>query len=406
MEYQYKATKKDMGGEIVSGKMEAKDKFELSATLRAKNLTLINAIGKGENKFKEYLKKLSEFGSVSMTEKINFGRNLASMLEAGLALSRAVSVMERQNKNKKFKRILREIGESIKIGDSLNKALADHPKTFSPLFISMIRAGEESGNLTESLKIVSSQMDKTHTLKKRIRGAMIYPGVIVFAMTVIGIFMLVFIVPTLTGTFRELDVELPKSTQFIITLSDLLKNNPIIILLLLAGLGFLVSLGFKTERGRRIMDFVFLHMPLISPLVKQTNSARTARTLSSLLASGVPYLKAIQITKDVMQNSYYKKILSKAEKNIQLGLPVSKIFSENEKYYPIFVGEMIAVGEETGELSEMLMRVSTFYETEVEEKTKNLSTIVAPFLMIIVGAAVGFFAISMISPMYSLVENI
>ena len=154
------------------------------------------------------------------------------------------------------------------------------------------------------------------------------------------------------------------------------------------------------------MDWVFLHMPLVSGLVKETNSARTARTLSSLIKSGVPYISAVDITQEVIQNSYYKAVLKKAGKNVELGLPVAKVFEKNQKLYPVFVSEMIAVGEETGELGQMLMKVATYYENEVEAKTKNMSTIVEPFLMIIVGAAVGFFALSMISPMYSLVENI
>ncbi len=203
-----------------------------------------------------------------------------------------------------------------------------------------------------------------------------------------------------------MNVELPKSTQFIIAISDMFQNNTFA---LLGGVVFfigLIFLAFKTSVGRRILDWTLLHAPMVSRLVKETNSARTTRTLSALIISGVPYLTAVEITLGVMQNSYYKEVLKKASKNVELGLPVSKIFEENQNLYPVFVSEMIAVGEETGELGNMLMKVAVYYENEVEQKTKNMSTIVEPFLMIIVGAAVGFFAISMISPMYSLVENI
>jgi len=162
----------------------------------------------------------------------------------------------------------------------------------------------------------------------------------------------------------------------------------------------------KTKVGRKIFDFTILHIPMISQLVKETNSARTTRTLASLLKAGVPYLNSIKITKETISNSYYIKIIEEAEKKIEMGLQISTIFEENQKYYPAFVAEMIAVGEETGELSPMLFKVASFYENEVEQKTKNMSTVVEPFLMLIVGVAVGFFAISMISPMYSLMENL
>lgn len=404
MQYHYKATNKE--GEIVEDNAVAEDKFALAKQLREKDLSMIAAEEKNSKGLRKILDSVLAFGTVSMNEKILFGKNIGSMLEAGLALSRAISVMERQSKNKKFKSVLKAINESVKEGDSFSGSLDKHPKVFNKLFISMVRAGEESGDLTGALKVVSSQMEKSHELKKKIQGAMLYPSVILTAMGGIGIFMLVFIVPTLTKTFTELDVDLPASTQFIINVSDLFKNHLILILVAIAGFIALIIFAMRTSGGRRFIESILLNIPMVSILVKETNSARTARTLSSLLASGVPYLTAVEITEGVVQNSHYKKVLKKAAKNVELGLPVSTIFEENEKLYPIFVSEMIAVGEETGQLGQMLMKVAIYYENEVDQKTKNMSTIVEPFLMIIIGAGVGFFAISMISPMYSLVDNI
>lgn len=404
MKFKFKA--QDSSGGYKEDIAEARDSFELAKILKEKDLIMISAKPIGNSKFSRFLEGLKNFGTVSTNEKILFGKNLSSMIEAGLPLTRAIEVMSRQSRNKKFKFVMNSINLSVKSGDTLSGALAQFPKVFPNLFIAMVRAGEESGDLVGALGIVSSQMEKTNDLKKKIKGALVYPGVIITAMLGIGIFMLVFIVPTLTKTFVELNVELPKSTQFIITVSDLFKNHPVEIIALAGFFVFLIILAFKTVVGRRILDWVFLHFPLVKNLVKETNSARTTRTLASLISSGVPYVGAVDITREVIQNSYYKNVLEKAGKNVELGLPVSKIFEENEKLYPIFVSEMIAVGEETGQLGQMLMKVAVYYENEVEQKTKNMSTIVEPFLMIIVGAAVGFFAVSMISPMYSLVENI
>jgi type IV pilus assembly protein PilC len=404
MKFKYKAQKSD--GDYVEDIAEAHDNFELAKILKEKDLNLISAKPLDSGKFSRMINSLLNFGTVTTNEKILFGKNLSSMLEAGLPLSRAIEVIGRQSRNKKYKFVMKSLNDSIKSGDTLSGAMSKFPNVFSKLFISMVRAGEESGDLVGALGIVSTQMEKTNDLKKKIKGAMIYPGVIITAMTGIGIFMLIFIVPTLTGTFTELNVELPKSTQFIIDVSNAFRDNTFTLIGLVILVIVLIIAGFKTSTGRRIMDWVFLHMPLISNLVKETNSARTARTLSALISSGVPYISAVDITQEVIQNSYYKTVLKKAGKNVELGLPVAKIFEENQKLYPVFVSEMIAVGEETGELGTMLMKVATYYENEVEQKTKNMSTIVEPFLMIVVGAAVGFFALSMISPMYSLVENI
>lgn len=404
MQFHYKALNKE--GTMQEGDMAAADKFALGKQLSEQGLSLIAAWPVDQKSLRGLLKKIGTIGTVSTMDKILFGKNLASMLEAGLAMARALSVMERQTKNKRFQMVLQDLNTSINRGDSLSQALARHPSIFSNLFISMVRAGEESGDMVQALNVVSGQMEKTHQLKKKIQGALIYPGVILTAMIGIGIFMLLFIVPTLSATFADIGVELPKSTQFIIATSEAFQNNTTLMLLgLIVAIGLLV-VAIKTAQGRRVLEWVLLHTPMVKELVKETNAARTARTMSALLAAGVPYLSSVQITKGVVQNSFYKAVLEKAEKNVQLGLPVAKVFEESSKLYPVFVSEMVAVGEETGELGQMLMKIAVHYEEAVEEKTKNLSTIVEPFLMIIVGAGVGFFAISMISPMYSLVENI
>ncbi|MFT5179789.1 MAG: type IV pilus assembly protein PilC [Candidatus Paceibacteria bacterium] len=404
MKFNYKASNSE--GNIVDGESEAKDKFDLSNILRDQNLNLLTAEEFEKKTLKKFIKQLSMLGTVSTQEKIIFARNLGSMLEAGLPLSRALLTLSRQSKNKKFKKVIESINDNIKKGNSLADSLGKYPKVFPSIFVAMVEAGEQSGNLIESLEVVSTQMDKTNELKKKIIGALIYPGVIMSAMLVIGVFMLIFIVPTLSGTFKELDVDLPSSTQFIISFSEAFKNHYMLFVAVFLGLISLFVFAFNSKKGRRVIDFTLLHLPLITPLVRQTNSARTARTLSSLLKSGVSYVKALEITKKVVQNSYFKGVIDKALEQVAIGQPVSKVFEENEKLYPIFVSEMIAVGEETGELSDMLLRVASYYEEEVDRKTKNMSTIVEPFLMIVVGAGVGFFAVSMISPMYQLVDNI
>jgi len=249
-------------------------------------------------------------------------------------------------------------------------------------------------------------MERTLSLRKKIKGALIYPAIILVALVIIGVLMLVFIVPTLTATFESIDTELPSSTQAIISASDFLMNNTLLAIAIFVGVVFSYMRLIRTRRGSRAYEWVMLHMPVIGTLSKEINSARTARTLSSLLTSGVDIISAIEITSEVVQNSYYKEVLLGAKETIQKGTPLHEIFSANEDLYPIFVGELTAVGEETGKLPGMLLQVAEFYEGEVEQKTKDMSTIIEPFLMIIVGVVVGFFAVSMITPIYSITSGI
>ncbi len=403
--FNFKAVKPS--GEKYGGEREAASKSSLYQQIKLEGDTVTFAEeGKVKAGFFSNIHIGAFFGRVKMVDKIMFARNLGVMIEAGLPMARALSVMERQAKNKKFKKVIGELNADIGKGSALSEAMGKHLDVFSSLFVSMVKSGEESGSVTQSLKVVSSQLEKAYQLTKKIRGAMIYPIIIFSIMIIIGVLMLIYLVPTLTATFKELKVELPISTQIVILLSDFLKNNIILCLLGVIIIGVSFYLSAKTARGKRLLDTFVLHVPLISGIVKNVNSARTARTLSSLLSSGVDVLVAIRITQQVIQNSYYKTVLKSAEANIEKGDPISNIFLENEKLYPVFVGEMVSIGEETGKLSEMLSNVATFYEDEVDQKTKDMSTIIEPFLMVCIGIGVGFFAISMLGPMYSLADAI
>jgi type IV pilus assembly protein PilC len=401
MQFTYKATK---NGEVYENTVDLPDRFSVYGYIKKEGGAVISVEEKSSSHGMKFSNNI--FETISTSEKIIFTRNLSIMIKAGLALSRALSILERQSKNKKLKRTFKAVGMNVKKGSSFNEALSKFPKVFSQLLVSMVKAGEESGKLSESLSIVGKQMERAYQLKKKVKGALIYPAIIVIAMGVIGVVMLVYVVPTLTKTFDELGVDLPRSTQFVIALSDFLTNNTIAgVLIIIFFIGALI-LGFRSKKGKRMFDYVLLRIPVISNIVREVNSARTTRTLSSLLSSGVEVVNALSITKDVVQNSYYKEVLEQSQKDIQKGLPLSESFKKDEKIYPILVSEMIAVGEETGQLSEMLQQIAEFYESEVEQKTKNISIIIEPFLMVFIGIVVGFFAVSMVSPIYSISAGI
>ncbi len=403
MKFAYTAKKSD--GTNYTGTLEAPDRSAFYNEFRKVGDQLVHVKEVANGKFARLNFNIN-FSRIKVMDKIVFARNLSGMLEAGLSLSRAISVSERQAKNPKLKGIFTNINADISAGKTFNEALAVHGDVFPPIFVSMTKAGEESGNLADSLKQIANQMEKNYMIQKKVKGAMLYPGIILSVMVIIGILMMILVVPRLTKTFTDLKTELPTSTKFVIWLSEFLSNHYIVgIGVVIAGIVGLYYAS-KTKKGKRVIDFCVLKIPVVSGIIKESNSARMARTLSSLLTAGVDLLIAVKITGDVLQNSYFKEVLQKTEGVVEKGQPLSTLFEKQEKLFPIFVSEMMNVGEETGKLASMLIGVANFYENEVEQKTKDMSTIIEPFLMVIIGLSVGFFAVSMITPMYSVMNNI
>lgn len=333
---------------------------------------------------------------------IRMAKNLSAMLAAGLSISRGLSVIERQSSNKRLKAIAKTMSDAIQQGSSFHEALAAHPKVFSPLMVAMSRAGEESGSLADSLNVVALQMERSEELTKKIRGAMIYPSIVLIAIVIVAVLMLVYVVPTLTATFASLGVKVPLTTRAIVALSNFMTSN---IILVVVGLVAAVLGGaafVRSQRGRIIILAITLHLPVVGEIARETYSARTARTLSSLLSSGVPVLDALGITKEVVGAPAFANVVAEAEARVRKGDPLSAAFAEHTRLYPLLLSDMLSVGEETGKVAEMLKQIAEFYEADVAEKTKDLSTIIEPVLMLIIGTVVGIFAVSMIAPIYSL----
>ncbi len=404
MLFSYKAKLKS--GEIFESTMEAADRFSLSREIKSRGNIPISITEKKDKSFDFSSLFGRIFSRVKTEELIIFTKNLSGMVKAGLSLYRALLVLKKQTKNVTFGKILISLNNEINAGGTLSSGLSKYPNVFSKLFVSMTRAGEESGDLAGALSQIGLNLEKSHTLTKRIEGALIYPGLILSAMVLIGVLMFAFVVPTLASTFSELGVSLPASTKVIISLGNFFSQylflSFVLIIFSVLGIIALLRANFMTK----YVDFVLIRLPVVGNLSRELNTARTTRTMSSLLLSGVSITRAIEITEDVVQNVYYKKVLRNAKEEIEKGAPFSKAFEENPHLFPVMMTEMVEVGEETGKLSDMLVEVAEFYEGEIEDKTKNLSTIIEPVLMIIIGAAVGFFAISMISPLYSILNNI
>lgn len=402
MNYSY--TARNNKGEVYTSTAVADNRLEIYSRVKAEGGIILSIRERKHAVFTEKFAKM--FSSVNLRDKILLAKNLGSMLGAGLSLTRALDVMEKQAKKAALKELLHLLLVDVSKGEPFSLALKKRSKMFPTIFISMVKAGEESGNLPESLKLISIQMEKSYELHKRIRGAMIYPSIIISLMFVISVLLLIYMVPTLTETFSGLGVDLPLSTRIIIGASQFMIENKLLFVLGLAGVITLGGVLIRSQAGKRLIQTVSLKLPVIGLIVREVNSARTARTLSSLFSSGVAIVDALEVTEEVVPNHFYQKALNDARTSVQKGETLSAVFHRYENIYPAFVAEMASVGEETGKVSEMLLNVATFYEEDIDEKTKNLSTIIEPVLMIIIGLGVAVFALSMLAPTYSLVNFI
>jgi len=391
--------------EMVEGIIESPDKFTLARELREKGDTPIS-IEEFKKNTSIFSMKIDFLSRVSLAEKIMLTNNLSGMLTAGLSLNRALSVLEKQSTNSTLGDVLRSLEEDISKGNTLSEGMKKFPKIFSGIFVPMVHAGEESGSLPKTLTEVGLSLKKSYDLNKKIKGAMTYPTIIICAMVIIAIFMMIYVVPTLTKTFTDMGSELPASTKMIIWISDSISQHIFLFLSLIGAFIVGIIFLFKIKLVRRYSDRAILYIPVIGKIVKEVNTARTARTMSSLLLSGVNISNSLSITEEVLQNIHYKELIHKSIASIEKGMVLSASFKENTFLYPVMMGEMIEVGEETGNLSKMLLDIANFYETEVDNKTKDLSTIIEPVLMLFIGAVVGIFAISMIKPMYSVMSDI
>lgn len=399
--FEYRA--KEKGENLVEGTEVAENKFDLAEILKSRGLIVVSI-----NPVKEsVIKKLQNFiynfvSRVSLADKINFARNVGVMVNSGIALSRALEIELRQSKNKKLNFVLSDMLNTVKSGGLFSKALGDHSEVFPKFFCKMVIAGEKSGKLDESLKLIAFQLQKSYALIKKVKGAMVYPAIIVFSMIAIAVLMMIFVVPSLVATFKELNVKLPASTAFIIFLSNFVQKSGIFFALIVLTIFSAIFYFFKTKFGGVALDYFFAYSPLIKDINRKFNSAVVCRNLSSLISAGVNIVESFEITKELVDNHLYRRILENASVSVKKGEIISKSFLSQDSLFPSLVGEMIAVGEETGKISVMLKDLAQFYESEVNSATKELSTVIEPILMIIIGSLVGFFAISMISPMYNL----
>ncbi len=349
----------------------------------------------------------SQHVKISMVDRIFFLDHLKTMIHAGLSLIEALHVLAKEAQNKKFARIVKEITDHVEKGNQLSDSLKLYPKIFPDLQTKMIASGEIAGKLEDALDQVVVQMKKNHALVASVKGALIYPSVIVSAILIIGILMVTMVLPKLTAMFDEFEAELPLSTKVLIGITDFL-SQPLNLILVLGLTALFVILFIvmikKNTAFRYFMHGVILHLPIFGAIAKKVNLARFSITLSSLLKSTIPIVDAVRIAGETCKNVRYSGALLSATENLSKGEQLSDTLAASPKLFPPMVTEMVMVGEKTGEIDHLLQELASFYSDEVDKTMKNFSTIIEPVIIILLGVGVAGIAVSIIMPMYSLTQ--
>jgi type IV pilus assembly protein PilC len=361
----------------------------------------------------QYLKELpasGEEGARTAFKKVKpktlqiFSRQFATMIEAGLNIVSALVILEQQTDDKYFATVVRELRADVEGGLLLSQALARHPKIFDRLFISMVEAGEAAGILDEVLDRVAFQIEKATQIKRRVKGAMLYPTMVLVFASLVLTGLLMFLVPVFVRIFGQLGGQLPTLTQYVVSASDLLRHKYYIIFPALGALIFGLRKYKKTEPGRRQWDRIKLKIPMkIGQVVLKVTMARFSRTLSTLVSAGVDILKALEITGQTAGNWVVEEALADVGAKVSAGVPIAQPLVDNP-IFPPMVSQMVKIGEETGELEKMLGKIADFYEDEVDAAIQSLTSIVEPLMMILVGCMVGVIVIAMYLPMFKMLS--
>jgi len=386
-------------GQTVSGTLEAKNKQELMQLLRRQRVIVTNVKRKSKSL------NLTIGTGVKAVEISRFTRQFAVMIEAGLPLVQCLDILAAQTTNKVLAKVIANVRDTVSSGSTLADALAKEKKVFDQLYVSMIEAGEVGGALDVILKRLADYREKADAIKRKIKGALTYPAIMLVMLVLISFIMLTFIIPIFAGMFEGLGAELPKPTQIVINLSNWLKGN----LYLIIGGAILIVIIYKLMRKnsktRYYIDYLFLKLPLFGMLIRKTAVARFSRTLGTLIQSGVNIIDALQVTAKTAGNDVIAKAIKNAIIAISQGETIAKPLEESGVFPPMVV-QMINVGEKTGNLDTMLAKIADFYEEEVDSAVETLTAMIEPLMTIIMGIVVGGLLVAMYLPMFDIIGKI
>lgn len=396
--FAYKA--RDKAGKLLKGEVEADTEREAAKLLRDKGYvpTGIRVSGNIFGALRELRYK------VTRDDVVTFTRQLATMITAGLPITDSLAILRSQSKPA-LQEVIGRLLADVEDGESFSKALSKHPKVFTPTYIALMKAGETGGVIEKVLENLADNLEKQKEFEGKVKGAMIYPAIVVIGMIIVSVVMVVFVTPKLTVLYEEFDAELPLPTKILLGISDaVIKFWPVLLGLL--GLGVW---GFgrykKTPEGRRKVDEITLKIPIVGPLTHEIILTDLTRTLSMMITAGVSILEGLQVTAGVIKNTIVSDALKNVSQKIQKGFPIAYSFAQEPDAFPFILSQMVAVGEETGKMDDVLLKISHVFEVESSQKVKSLTAAIEPLIMIVLGIGVGFLVMSVILPIYKLTSQ-
>ncbi len=404
--FKYIAVNKNQ--ESINGTLEASDKSAVMASLLKQGLRPIS-ITETKSSGKSGFLNLNFKGRVKSEDIVMLTRQLSAMISAGVPILRSLNSLAAHAESKPLKEILENVSKDIEGGMSLADALEQHPTVFNNVYVNMVRAGEAAGILDDILKRLALQQEKASSIKKKIKSSMTYPMVLIF-ITIAAFFgLMIFVIPTIGKTIKDLggeDAKLPALTEFMLGLSSFILNWWYIIIPGIIGVVFLTIKYIKTDKGRRQFHKLLLKIPAIRGIVQKIAVARFARTFSALMGAGVAVLESLSVTARAIGNTVYEEALMNAAQEVTNGKQLSKVIEEYEDLFPAITAQMLSVGEETGQTDKVLVRVAEFYEEEVDAAIGSISSIIEPVMIVIMGGMVGLIAASVMGPIAGMANNI
>jgi len=397
--FKYRAKSAD--GQLVAGKVEARDENQAISLLRQRQLTIISLYLDEKNprviKFIPFARK------TSFTEVVNFTRQLSTMITAGLSLTEALSLLEAQV-SPAFYNVLSDIRRRLEGGNNLGSALKNHPKIFSKTYVASVRAGETAGALDKVLARLATNLEKQRDFLGKVKGAMMYPAIVLIGMVLVSAAMMIFVLPQMMGFYENFDVELPTPTRILMAVSNFAASFWWLGALLIGALVYFFKASQKTSVGRRQCARFIFKLPIIGNVSKKVILTEFTRTLSLLIETGIPIIESLDIVGEAAGNEIYKTDIARAAKKVEKGFPLAAALAESE-YFPPIVTQMVSVGEETGKMDEVLIKLSHYFEAESEQAIKGLTTAIEPLIIILLGIGVGFLVIAVIMPIYNLTSQ-
>jgi type IV pilus assembly protein PilC len=397
--FTYQAT--DAAGKTKKGQEVGLSENEVAAKLRQQGQEVVSIADVTDNWFSKFLRFIAP---IKAKDLVVFSRQFSIMISASVPIVESLRILIDQTNNLSLKNLISDVAAEVNGGDFLSDALSKRPKVFSEFFVNIIRSGETSGKLDEVLNYLADETEKSYNMTSKIRGAMIYPAFIITALIGVGVVLMVYVIPNLTSIITESGATLPLSTRLVINTSNFLQNYGLVliavIILLLVGLRFYL----KTYNGRRNWDIVKLRLPIFGKLFSYIYLIRFSRSLSTLLKGGVTITRSLEVVANVVGNTIYQELILDTLDSINDGNPLSTVFAASH-YIPPMVPQMISIGEKTGRVDSVLDRITAFYDRESTDMLNNLSTLMEPLIMVIMGVGVGIMVAAVLLPMYNLASQ-